>query len=72
MMRTQRYRNGRLISVLKDLYNAGGDCPFVQRFSDRFPTHEGLDGSTIREAPIAMVALVATGVRPISILNLSD
>jgi hypothetical protein len=64
-MRTQRYRNARIISVLKDLYHTGGDASFVQRFNDQFPMHAGPDGSTIREAPIAMVALVATGVSPI-------
>jgi len=64
--RQQRYRNHRLIAIMKELYftstGVGGTSSFVQRFKDKFPTHMGPDGFIVPEVPIAMVALVATGL----------
>jgi hypothetical protein len=60
-MRTRPYRNERIIAVLRDLIFTGGISSFATRHESRFPRR--YDGtSTIFEVPIAMVALVATGV----------
>ena len=56
------YRNGRIISIMRDLYFTGGTSSFARRFKRRFPTHESNDGEVLREVPIVMVALVATAV----------
>ena len=61
-MRTKPYRNSRIISVIRDLYFAGGVGSFAERFASRFATHQGLDGVITREVPVSMVALVATAV----------
>jgi len=55
------YRNPRILSVIKDLYFMGRS-PFADKFHDRFPVFEHEDGVMWREVPMAMVALVATGV----------
>jgi hypothetical protein len=47
-----------------DLYFTGGSSSFAYRFKREFPTYESDDGTVKREVPIAMVALVATGVSP--------
>jgi Domain of unknown function (DUF6532) len=52
----------RIISVIHDLYFAGGRSSFAHRFRRQFPMHEYTDGAIVREVPIPMVALVATGV----------
>jgi hypothetical protein len=62
-MRSRPYRNNRIISVIRDLFFAGGSMSFASQFSDRFPVHQGLDGLVRREVPVSMVALVATAVR---------
>jgi len=60
-MRTRPYRNDRIITVLRDLIFSGGASSFATRYESRFPRrNEG--SSVLFEVPIAMVALVATGV----------
>lgn len=60
--RSQPYRNARIISVIRDLYFAGGPTSFAKRFERLFPTFEGRDGVMVRMVPVPMVALVATAV----------
>ena len=60
-MCTRSYRNECIITVLRDLIFTGGISSFATRHESRFPRR--YDGtSAIFEVPIAMVALVATGV----------
>lgn len=61
-MRTKPYRNRRIISVMRDLYFIGGVHSFAHRYRERIATWEGDDGEVVYEAPVAMVALVATAV----------
>jgi Domain of unknown function (DUF6532) len=68
-MRTRPYRNDRIISVIRDLYFTGGAISFSRRFASLFPTHTSLHGENVREVPIPMVALVATAVRSLSVLQ---
>jgi hypothetical protein len=61
VMHTRPYRNERIITVLRDLVFTGGILSFATRHKSCFPRQD--DGpSTTFEVPIAMVALVATGV----------
>jgi len=61
-MRTRPYRNTRIITVIRDLYFAGGTQSFCNRFVRLFPKYEDDHGVEVYEAPIPMVALVATGL----------
>ncbi|KAH9160993.1 hypothetical protein EDB89DRAFT_2081025 [Lactarius sanguifluus] len=62
--RTRPYRNGRIISVIRDLYFTaiGGGSSLATRFEDHFPTHQAANGDIIQEVPMSMVALVATAL----------
>jgi hypothetical protein len=62
-MRTQPYRNDRIITVIRDMFFAGGATSFARRFRYLFPTYEGPCGEQTYEVPITMVALVGTAVR---------
>ncbi|KAH9173948.1 hypothetical protein EDB89DRAFT_1904897 [Lactarius sanguifluus] len=59
---TWPYRNGHIISVIRDLYFTaiGGGSSLATRFEDHFPTHQAANGDIIQEVPMSMVALVAT------------
>jgi hypothetical protein len=61
-MRTRPYRNARIITVLRDLFFAGGTVSFAQRYHSLFPTYYNGDGVVTRQVPMPMVALVATAV----------
>jgi hypothetical protein len=61
-MRTRPYRNIRIINAIRDLFFTGGISSFGNRFRSNFVIHQGKDGVVSREVPIAMVALVSTGV----------
>jgi len=61
-MRSRPYRNPRIITVIRDLFFAGGINSFANRFEQRFPTYQDYDGIVHHEVPVAMVALVATAV----------
>jgi len=56
------YRNPCILNVIRDLYFAGGNKSFAHRFRQCFLVFKDEDGVLKREVPIAMVALVATGV----------
>ncbi|KAH9055287.1 hypothetical protein EDB87DRAFT_1688403 [Lactarius vividus] len=60
--RTRPYRNGRIISVIRDLYFTGGGSSLATRFEDHFPTHQAPNGDIVQEVPISMVTLVATAL----------
>ena len=63
----------QIINVIRDLYFAGGNRSFANRFRTEFPVHQGTDGMVLREVPIPMVALVATAVSaPYKILRIYD
>ena len=61
-MRSQPYRNDRIITVIQDMYFSGGITSFAKRFRYLFPTYESREGVTNYKVPIPMVALVATAV----------
>jgi hypothetical protein len=61
-MRTRPYRNARIIEVIRDMFFTGGTSSFVNRFGDAFPEYRHRDGVLLREVPIGIVALVATGL----------
>jgi hypothetical protein len=61
-MRMRPYRNDRIITIIRDLYFSGGSKSFAARFESCFTEFEERDGTTSREVPIPMVALVATAV----------
>lgn len=61
------YRNTRILDVIRDMYFTGGSKSFAHRFHNRFSVFEDENGEKKLEVPIAMVALVATGVSPNSI-----
>ncbi|KAN0134201.1 hypothetical protein V8E53_007973 [Lactarius tabidus] len=61
VMRSQPYRNNRLITAIRALYFAGGTKSFAKQFHYLFPTYETHEGE-VREVPIHMVALVATAL----------
>ena len=61
-MRSKPYRNRRIILAIHDLYFTGGSNSFAMRFDQLFPRFTGVDGVTVHEVPISMVALVATAV----------
>jgi hypothetical protein len=63
-MCTRPYRNDRIITIIRDMFFTGGASSFARRFRYLFPTFEGPHAEQIYEVPIAMVALVATAVRP--------
>ncbi|KAH9164868.1 hypothetical protein EDB89DRAFT_1911836 [Lactarius sanguifluus] len=62
--RMRPYRNGRIISVIRDLYFTaiGGGSSLATHFEDHFPTHQAANGDIIQEVPMSMVALVATAL----------
>lgn len=60
--RSQPYRNARIISVIRDLFFAGGVSSFANRFERFFPTFEGHNGLQVRMVPVPMLALVGTAV----------
>ena len=60
--RTQPYRNRRIITVLRDLFFAGGTASFAQRNHSLLPTYYNGGGAMLRQVPVPMVALVATAV----------
>jgi hypothetical protein len=61
-MRTRPYRNTRIITVLRDLFFAGGAASFAERHHELFPTYYNGNGAMTRQVPAPMVALVATAV----------
>ena len=62
-LRTKPYRNSRIITVIRDLFFAGGTSSISTRFDFMFPRFRGREGTLVPEVPPAMVALVATAVR---------
>ncbi|KAH8980473.1 hypothetical protein EDB92DRAFT_1953940 [Lactarius akahatsu] len=62
IMRSQPYRNSRIILVIHDLFFTGGNGSFRARYDHLFPGNTGNDGQVVREVPIPMVALVATAL----------
>lgn len=62
LMRSRPYRNSRIINVIRDMFFTGGAKSFASRFESEFPTFERLDGVTVQEVPVSMVALVSTAV----------
>lgn len=64
-MRSKPYWNPWIVDVIQDAFFRGSS-PFSSRFNYLFPTTETLDGVTIPEVPVPMVALVATAVSPCS------
>ncbi|KAH9016737.1 hypothetical protein EDB85DRAFT_1897982 [Lactarius pseudohatsudake] len=62
IMRSQPYRNPRIILVIHDLFFTGGSASFRARYDHLFPSNTGNDGQVVREVPIPMVALVATAL----------
>jgi len=67
-MRTQPYRNDRIITVIRDMFFTGGANAYVHRFLHRFATYRGEDGVIRREVPVPMVALVATAVSALTVI----
>jgi hypothetical protein len=62
VLRSRPYRNDRIISVIQDLYFAGGSSSFATRYDLLF-THHSPDGNSVhREVPYIMVSLVSTAV----------
>ncbi|KAI9432658.1 hypothetical protein H4582DRAFT_2061496 [Lactarius indigo] len=62
IMRSQPYRNSRIILVIHDLFFTGGTNSFRAQFDHFFTGNTGDDGELVREVPISMVALVATAL----------
>ncbi|KAH8994406.1 hypothetical protein EDB86DRAFT_3078268 [Lactarius hatsudake] len=62
IMRSQPYRNSRIIRVIHDLFFTGGGSSFKARFDYLFTSKSGDNGQMVHEVPIAMVALVATAL----------
>ncbi|KAH9161634.1 hypothetical protein EDB89DRAFT_2080488 [Lactarius sanguifluus] len=62
IMRSQPYRNSRIIRVIHDLFFTGGGSSFKARFDYLFTSKSGDNGQMVREVPIVMVALVATAL----------
>ena len=69
--RSKPYRNRRIIDAIHDLFFSGGSTSFAKRFDYLFPNSETLDGVTVYEVPVPMVALVATAVSLYSCLHAS-
>ena len=61
--RTKLYRNDRILTVIRNLYFAGGASSCARHFNSKFPRYRHLDGVLVRGLPKAMVGLVATVVR---------
>ena len=61
-MCTKPYQNWRIISVMHDLYFIGGVHLFAHWYRECIAMWEGDDGEVVYEAPVAMVALMATAV----------
>ncbi|KAH9066102.1 hypothetical protein EDB83DRAFT_2315106 [Lactarius deliciosus] len=59
IMRSQPYRNSRIIRVIHNLFFTGGGSLFKAQFDYLFTNKSGDNGQMVREVPIAMVALVA-------------
>lgn len=68
MRRSQPYRNDRIITVIRDLYFAGGASSLAAKYAHLFPFYEGDDGRSSWEVPVPMVALVATAVSLVLLL----
>ncbi|KAH9015720.1 hypothetical protein EDB84DRAFT_1567584 [Lactarius hengduanensis] len=62
IMRSQPYRNPRIILVIHNLFFTGGSASFRARYGHLFPSNTGNDGQVVHEVPIPMVALVATAL----------
>ncbi|KAH8995562.1 hypothetical protein EDB86DRAFT_2829470 [Lactarius hatsudake] len=60
--RTHPYRNECIIAVIRELFFTGGKKSFASHFDHLFPVHQRLDGTSSREVPVPMVALVATAM----------
>jgi len=63
----QPYRNRWIIKVLQDQFFCSGGVPFATQFNNHFATHQGPDGETQKEIPMAMLALVVTAVSPLNL-----
>lgn len=61
-MRTKPYRNERIVTVIRNLFFAGGSSSYAHRYDYRFPRYRSNDGVVVREVPVPMLALVATAV----------
>ncbi|KAH9166781.1 hypothetical protein EDB89DRAFT_2075508 [Lactarius sanguifluus] len=59
---THPYRNECIIAVIRELFFTGGQKSFSSHFDHLFPVHQRLDGTSSREVPVPMVALVATAM----------
>ncbi|KAI9444390.1 hypothetical protein BJY52DRAFT_1194415 [Lactarius psammicola] len=62
VMRSKPYRNRRIIDAIHNLFFSGGRTSFANRFNYLFPSSETLNGVTVYEVPVPMVALVATAL----------
>ncbi|KAH9164044.1 hypothetical protein EDB89DRAFT_1912379 [Lactarius sanguifluus] len=60
--RTHPYRNECIIAVIRELFFTGGQKSFSSHFDHLFQVHQRLDGTSSREVPVPMVALVATAM----------
>ncbi|KAI0279326.1 hypothetical protein BC826DRAFT_1192071 [Russula brevipes] len=58
----QPYRNEWIILAIQQHFFSGGSVSFANEFKHIFPTSKDRNGVTVREVPVAMVALVATAV----------
>ena len=67
-MRSQLYRNQRIITTLHDLFFKDDDNSFVRKYGDRFPVSHDDNGVVAREVLVPMLALVATAVSHIGYL----
>ncbi|KAH9160038.1 hypothetical protein EDB89DRAFT_1915254 [Lactarius sanguifluus] len=60
--RTHPYHNECIIAVIRELFFTGRQKSFSSHFDHLFPVHQRLDGTSSREVPVPMVALVATAM----------
>lgn len=68
--RLRPYQNDRIIQAIHKLYFEGGARSFANQFSEIFQSSNHLDGVAVREVPVPMVALVATGVSSFTLHHL--
>jgi hypothetical protein len=61
-MRTRLYRSKRISEVIRELFFVGGSKSFAHSFDQAFPRFMDNNSVMVREVPVTMVALVATGV----------
>ena len=61
MLRSRPYRNGHIITVIRDLFFSGGATSFAARYDTLFIKNND-DGVATHEVPIPLVSLVATAV----------